>query len=147
MQIKSLIIVNVPYINLITFNVGTSFFLMCPAEIRVRLIQPCVLYAVRYGNLFSCPCTIVYVCFVLFCFFVFFFFRYKKLSDYGMISIFLKQPGYGRISNSFSNFFSFSEIRKVLVSCIRKIWNRLNICSPHDSLLTSSFTESSWLTY
>ena len=42
MLIKSVIINNIHYINLITLNTGT--------EIEVRLIRPCVLYAVKYGK-------------------------------------------------------------------------------------------------
>ena len=39
MQIKSLIIDNIHYISFITFNISTLFFLICPAEIGVRLIH------------------------------------------------------------------------------------------------------------
>ena len=40
---KSVIIDNIHYINFITFFI-------CPAEIRVRLIHPCELYAVKYSK-------------------------------------------------------------------------------------------------
>ena len=49
MQIKSVIIDNIHYINLITFKLITLFFLDLSAEIRMRLIYPCVLKAVKYG--------------------------------------------------------------------------------------------------
>ena len=46
MQIKRLIIDNIHYINFITFDISTLFLLsICPAEIEVCLIQPCVVYA------------------------------------------------------------------------------------------------------
>ena len=45
MQIKSVIIDNIYYINFIIF-----FFLICSAEIGMRFITPCVLYAVQYGK-------------------------------------------------------------------------------------------------
>ena len=53
MQIKSDIIDNIHYINFITFNITILlffFFLICPAEIRVHLIYPFLLYIVKYGN-------------------------------------------------------------------------------------------------
>ena len=66
MQIKSVIIDNIHYINFITFNISTLFyfclfffvffgggFLIWSAEIGVRLIHLCVLYAVKYGSEFE----------------------------------------------------------------------------------------------
>ena len=51
MQIKSVIIDNIHYINSTMFNISTLFFfLICPAEIGVHLIHPYVLYVVKYGN-------------------------------------------------------------------------------------------------
>ena len=49
MQIKSVIIDNIHYINFITFDNIIIFFLICLAEIGVRLIHLCVLYAIKYG--------------------------------------------------------------------------------------------------
>ena len=46
MQIKSVIIDYIHSINWVSLKV----FLVCPAEIEVRLIHPCVLYAVKYGR-------------------------------------------------------------------------------------------------
>ena len=47
MQIKSVIIDNIHYINFM-FNISTLFFffLICPSEIGVG-----ILYAIKYGNL------------------------------------------------------------------------------------------------
>ena len=54
MQIKNFIIDNINYINFFTFNMGTmfhyDFFWICRAEIGVRLLYQCILYAVKYGN-------------------------------------------------------------------------------------------------
>ena len=49
MQIKNVNIDIFHFIDVIMFNVSTVFFffLICPAEIRVRLIHLCVLYAVN----------------------------------------------------------------------------------------------------
>ena len=47
MQIKNVIIDNIHLINFSTFNICTFFFLIYPAEIAVRLIQPCVLCVVK----------------------------------------------------------------------------------------------------
>ena len=47
---KSVIIDNIHYINFITFNIIITW----SAEIRVRLIHPCVLYAIKYGT-GGCP--------------------------------------------------------------------------------------------
>ena len=46
-QIKIVIIHNIYYINFISFNIST-FFLISPAEIELRLILPYVLYAVKH---------------------------------------------------------------------------------------------------
>ena len=53
MQIKTIVINTIHYINFITFNISTFFFLICPAEIWVRLIHLGVLYAVKYSNSFQ----------------------------------------------------------------------------------------------
>ena len=54
MQIKSVIIDNIHYINFITFNISTlfhkNFFLIYPAEISI--IYPWFLNTVKYGNSF-----------------------------------------------------------------------------------------------
>ena len=49
MQIKSVIIDNIHYINFTTFDISSFFFLICPAEIGVHLIHPHVSYAIKYG--------------------------------------------------------------------------------------------------
>ena len=55
MQIKSVIIDSIHYINFIIFDISNLFvcfflLLICPAEIEVRLIHLCVLYSVKYGT-------------------------------------------------------------------------------------------------
>ena len=54
MQIKSVIIDNTHYINLITFNIRTFFYLVFPAENGEHLIHLCVLCAVKYDNSLIC---------------------------------------------------------------------------------------------
>ena len=50
---KIIIIGNIYQINFITFIIVLCFFLIYSAEIWVRLIHQWVLYAVRYGNIYS----------------------------------------------------------------------------------------------